>query len=183
LILITTSRDPTRRIRTLCNDLICSIPNAVRVNRGKMNLEGIAEKAMELDANGVIIINRWKGGPGKIEFFQVGQEGLTPVPPLIYVRGVRLRREFEAKARPFRSLTITMPPKSPTEIVRTAESLANFLNIPISSTSEVSSKFQASMHIFSNISHFAQITFLLLPETMEVGPRLTLSHVVWEIQR
>jgi len=183
LILITTSRDPTRRIRTLCNDLTCSIPNAVRVNRGKMNLEGIAEKAIELDANEVIIINRWKGGPGKIELFQASSEGLTPGPPLLYVRGVRLRREFKAKARPFRSLTITMPPKSPTEIVRTAESLANFLNIPVSSMGETTSKFQASLHISSDASSLTQITFLLLPETMEVGPRLTLSHVVWEIQR
>jgi len=183
LILITTSRNPTRRIRTLCNDLTRSVPNAVRVNRGKMNLEGIAEKALELDANRVIIINRWKGGPGKIELFQVGQEGLTPVPPLLYVRGVRLQREFEAKARPFRLLTMTMPPKSSNEIVRIAESLANFLNLPILSASEAPAKFQALMHVSSDVSRLTQITFLLLPEIIEIGPRLTLSHVVWEIQR
>jgi len=148
-----------------------------------MNLDGIAEKAMELNADRVIVINRLKGGPGKIEFFQVGQEGLTPVPPLLYVRGVRLRREFNAKARPFRSLTITVAPKSPSEIMRTAESLANFLNLPILPVSEATAKFQASMHISSDASSLTQITFLLLPETVEVGPSLTLSHVVWEIQR
>ncbi len=180
MILITTSRNPTRRIRTLCNDLARSIPNAVRVNRGKMNLDGVAEKALELNADRVIIINRWKGGPGKIELFQVVQEGLTLFPPLLYVRGVRLQREFKAKVRPFRATAITMPPKSPNEIVRIAESLANFLNVPILQVGVLPTEFQASMHISSDISRFTQITFLLLPKIMEVGPRLTLSHVIWE---
>jgi rRNA maturation protein Rpf1 len=148
-----------------------------------MSLEGIAEKAMELDADRGIVINRWNGGPGKIEFFQVGQEGLTPVSPILFIRGIRLRRELKAKVRPIRSLAITMHPNSPKEIVRTAESLANFLNLPVSSMGETTSKFQASMQISSDASSFTQITFLLLPETLEVGPRLTLSHVIREVHR
>jgi hypothetical protein len=146
-----------------------------------MNLDGIAEKALELNADRVIVINRWKGGPGKIELFHVGQEGLMPVPPLLYIRGVRLQREFNAKARPFRSLAITVPPNSSNEIVRIAETLANFLNLPFLSAGGTPTKFQALMHISHDVSHFAQITFLLLPEAVEVGPRLILSHVIWEI--
>ncbi|RLI44046.1 Brix domain containing protein, partial [Candidatus Bathyarchaeota archaeon] len=82
MILLTTSRRPTPRIRTFCRDLARSIPNVVRVNRGKLSLDGVAERAIEFDADRVVIINRWKGGPGKIELFEVGQEGLVLVPPI-----------------------------------------------------------------------------------------------------
>ena len=48
MILLTTSHRPTRRIRSLCNDLTRSIPNSIRVNRGKMNFFDVAAKAIEL---------------------------------------------------------------------------------------------------------------------------------------
>ena len=69
MILLTTSRRPTERIRTLCRELAHVIPNAVRVNRGKLSLDGVAERALEFGADHVIIIDRWKGGPGEIQFF------------------------------------------------------------------------------------------------------------------
>jgi len=37
-------------VRTLCKDLSHTIPNIIPVNRGKLSLEGVAEKALELDA-------------------------------------------------------------------------------------------------------------------------------------
>jgi len=62
--------------------------------------------------------------------------------------------------------------------------LSNFLNVPLSQMDEAVSKSQISMHISSNDLHRSQVTFmLLLPETVEVGPRITLSHVVWEIKK
>ncbi|MFQ5836261.1 MAG: Brix domain containing protein, partial [Candidatus Bathyarchaeia archaeon] len=94
MTLLTTSRRPTPRIRTFCRDLARSIPNVVRVNRGKLSLDGIAEKALEFNADRVVIVDRWKGGPGKIEFFKIGQEGLVPVPPIMYVASIKLQREF-----------------------------------------------------------------------------------------
>jgi len=184
VILLTTSRRPTRRIRTFCRDLARSIPNVVRINRGKLNLDGIAEKALEFNADRVVIVNRWKGGPGKMELFQTGPEGLIPVSPLLYIAGIQLQREFEGtKAKPIRSLTITTPPEKPPQVAKIAECLSNFLNISISSMNEAVSRYSAAMHISLNASHHHQITFMLLPETVEVGPRVTLSHVVWETEK
>ena len=180
MILITTSRRPTRDIRTLCHDLARSIPKALRVNRGKMSLDGVAEKALELNADRVIIVNRWKGGPGKIELFQVGLGGLNPVPPLLYIAGVRLQREFKVRTRPVQSLAVTTVPEAPPETAKIADSLANFLKAPLSSMREAVSKYRASMHISSNASERTEITFLLLPEAVEAGPRITLSHTLWE---
>ena len=180
VILITTSRRPTRGIRTLCHDLARCIPKAFRVNRGKMSLDGVGEKAFELNADRVIIVNRWKDGPGKIELFQVGSGDLNPIPPLLYVAGVRLQREFKTRTGPIKSIAVTITPEVSPEIVKIAESLANFLKVPLSSVGEVASRYQASMRLSLNASGRIQITFLLLPESVEVGPRITLSHALWK---
>jgi len=183
VILLTTSRRPTRRIRTFCRDLARSIPNVVRINRGKLNLNGIAERALEFNADRVVIVDRWKGGPGKMELFQTGPAGLIPVSPLMYIAGIQLQREFKVKTKSIRSLTLTTPPEKNHQVAKIAECLSNFLNISMSSMNEAVSEYSAAMHISLNASHHAQITFMLLPETVEVGPRVTLSHVVWETEK
>jgi len=183
VILLTTSREPTRKIRTLCQDFARSIPNIIRINRGKLNLDGIAEKALELDADRVVVIDRWKGGPGKINLFRIEPTGLTPVPPLMYVAGVRLQREFEAKTKSIRSLAVTTAPGISPEVMKIAGHLSNFLNFPMLSINEVALKYQASMHISRNSSDQTQITFMLLPEMVEMGPRITISRAVWEIRK
>jgi len=180
VILLTTSRRPTRRIRTLCHDLARSIPNVVQINRGKLSLDGIAERALELNADRVIVVDRWKGGPGKIKLFRVEPAGLTSVPPLMYVAGIRLQREFKAGTKAVRSLAVTTAPENPPEITRIAENLSIFLNFPMSSIDEAASKYQASMHVSYNASGRIQITFTLLPQMVETGPRITISRVVWE---
>ena len=58
MILLTTSRRPTKRIRTFCHDFVLSVPNIIRINRGKLNLDGITEKAVELNANRIVVIAR-----------------------------------------------------------------------------------------------------------------------------
>ncbi len=180
MILVTTSRRPTGRTRTLCNDLARSIPRAVRINRGKLNLDGIAEKALEIDADRVVVVNRWKGGPGKIEFFKAGSEGLTPVFPILYVAGIRFQREFNVRIGSVQSLAVTVSPRCSLEATKTAESLANFFSVPFSPKEKGSSKYQASMHFSSDASRRTQITFMLLSKFIEAGPRMIISHTVWE---
>jgi rRNA maturation protein Rpf1 len=168
-------------MRTFCQDFARSVPNVIRINRGKLNLDGIAEKALSLNADRVIVVDRWKGGPGKIKFFRIKPTGLTPVPPLMYVAGIKLQREFEKKAKPIRSLAMTTPSESSMQVVKIAEFLSSFLKIPMLSIDEAVLKFQASMNISLDTSRNTQITFVLLPQAIEAGPRITISRVVWEI--
>ncbi len=181
MILLTTSRRPTRRTRTLCQDFARSVPNLVRINRGKLNRDGIAERALELNADRVIVLDRWKGGPGKIKFFQIKPMGLTPVPPLMYIAGIKIQREFGKETKPIRSLAATVLSES-MHIVKIANFLSDFLNVPLSSANEDASNFQAFMNISLDDSGKPQITFTLPPLAVEVGPRITMSRVVWEIQ-
>ncbi len=184
VILLTTSRKPTNRLRTLCHDLARTIPNVIRINRGKLNLDGVAEKALELNAHGVIIIDRWKGGPGKIKLFQVDTEGLILVPPLIFVEGIRLQREIgEVRGKSVRSLTITTSHEKSSQLLKITEALSSFLNIPRLTPDEAASGYEAAMQVSYGSSTQILITFLLLPSAEEIGPRVVISHVVWKVKR
>jgi len=177
-ILLTTSRNPTSRIRTFCNELTRVIPGVVRVNRGKMSVDQVGEKTLELGADRVVIVDRWQGGPGKIEFFHIGASGLVRIPRSLYIAAIRLQREFApTKSKPFHSLVITHSVGNSLEI---ADSLSKFFNVPVISESEASPKYQVAMHISNDATRRIQITFMLLPQKVEIGPRITLRRVMWE---
>ena len=180
MILLTTSRRPTGGIRALCRDLANSIPDVVRVNRGKMSLDGIAERAIELEADQVVIVDRWRGGPGKINLFKIGSFGLKPFPPLMLISGIRLRREFKEGTRRIRSSAITMEPEDSPEIARITGRLSQFFCLPVRSVDEAAGKHGASMHLSFGSSRRPQITFMLLQRMVEIGPRITFSKLVWE---
>jgi len=167
-------------MRTFCNDLARAIPGSKRVNRGKLSMDGVAEKALELGANRVILVCRWKGGPGKIELFEVGMERLIPVPPLLYVRGVKLQREFKrGRPPPVRSLVVIAPQEGLEESVRIAEALSEFLNVPMVSESQAVHMGQAAIKVRVDPEGRQQITFLSLPRLVEIGPRITISRAIW----
>jgi len=129
-ILLTTSRNPTPRIRTFCQDLARVIPNVVRVNRGKMSNEEVAEKALENSADRVVIVDRWHGGPGKIKFFQIGESGLVSVSPIIHIAGIKLQRELGAlKVKPSLSMILTASSSSG-EVLRVVHALSKFFYFP-----------------------------------------------------
>ena len=174
-ILLTTSRSPTSRIRTFCNDLTRTIPDTVRVNRGKMSLDEVAEKALEHDANRTVIVDRWQRGFSKIEFFHVVASGLVHVPPILYVAGIRLQREFAfARLKPVHSMVIIRPA---TNLMEIADSLSKFFNLPVSLEKEALSKYPVAMRISHDATRRVQITFMLLPQKVEVGPRITMRRV------
>jgi rRNA maturation protein Rpf1 len=168
-------------MRTFCRDLANSIPDVVRVNRGKMSLDGVAEKAIELEADRTVIVDRWHGGPGKIGFFQVSSNGLEPVPPLMLMSGIRLRRELEEGAKRVCSSVITVEPEASPELKRFAGQMSKYFGLPILSLDEAADGHRASMHFSFDSSRRIQITFMLLSRMVEIGPRVTISKLVWEV--
>jgi len=176
-ILLTTSRRPTSRIRSFCHDLVGCLSNIVRVNRGKLNIDGITEKALEIGADRIVIVDRWKGGLGKIQFFLVKETNLTPVPPSIYIKSIKLRREFATKTKSIQSFVVTTSSERSPRNKKVAESLAHFFNIPMLSVDQDVSRYSASMHVSTNTSSLTMITFVLLPEFVEIGPRISVAKV------
>jgi len=181
VILLTTSRRPTGRIRTFCRDFVNSIPDVVRVNRGKMSLDGVTERAIEVDADRVVVVDRWRGGHGKINLFRISSTGLTSVPPLILISGIRLRREFKEGTKRARSSAITLEPEDSPELERIAGRLSQYFGLPVLPVDEAARKYGASMHFSFDSSRRLQITFMRLQQMVEIGPRVTLSKLVWEV--
>ncbi len=176
-ILITSSRRPTKSMRTLMRDLHTVIPYSFRINRGKMSMEDIAELASNLEAHHVLIVERWKGGPGKIEFYKVLDSHIEITFPILYLSGVRLQREhkiFWRKQRiRSRSLAVANPEK--TEYQRLAEALSKIFNVPLLPEEETK-KFQIYVKI-SESKNRTKITFFSNIHNMEVGPALYIKKV------
>jgi len=184
-ILLTTSRRPAKNTRTFCRDLSNVFSNVVRINRGKLSLDGVAEKALELGARKVIIVARWEGGSGKIEFFRMSEKGLDAVSPLIYVRAVKLRRDFGEnvpRGRRVKSVAIAASKRTSFEVKGLENALSDFFGIPILSLKEIyNRKFDAVMQILKDSSNHMIITFKFVPELVEVGPQIKVSHLDWEL--
>jgi rRNA maturation protein Rpf1 len=146
-----------------------------------MSLDGVAEKALEVEADRVVVVDRWRGGPGKINLFMISSNGLKSVPPLMLIRAIRLRREFEETTRRARSSAITLEHEDSTELERVAERMSQYFGLPVLSVDEASRKHRASMHFSFDSSRHIQITFMRLQRMVEIGPRVTLSKLVWDV--
>lgn len=185
MILLTTSHRPTRRVRSLCNDLANSIPRLIRVNRGKMSLLDVAERSLELGSDRFVIIDRWKGGPGRIRFFLVADEGPREAPPRLYISGVKLRREHSASREGVREkinlLFIDVSEAADPEVERLRLSISEFFGLPMLEEATETIGYEAYMCINSGEDCWAYISFFLLPGNIEVGPRIKLSHAVWNL--
>jgi len=170
-------------MRTFCNDLAHAIPHTIRINRGKSNLTTLAEKALERGAEKIIIVDRWKGNLGKIQLFEMGDTGMIQYYPLIYMQSVKLRRNFGYKlSKTTKYLTLQTDFEILFEAQKLANALANFFNIRKQSTEE---SFPSNTHITMQISlkaihHNVQITFVQTPQKIEIGPRITVSHLIWK---
>ncbi|RJS84497.1 hypothetical protein CW702_02410 [Candidatus Bathyarchaeota archaeon] len=180
-ILLTTSRRPTRRIRTFLHDLNAVIPGSFRVNRGKASVDDLADEAAWRGISKVIIVDRWKGGPGRIRLFQLTETKLKEVPPRIYIRGIKLQREFGTKERPkINLLAARQPSFKGHDAERFVRSLSEFLEVPLLSPHETLEQ-GAEMRLTLNEEDQITLTFYLFPKGREVGPRIRVSHLIWSV--
>jgi rRNA maturation protein Rpf1 len=173
-------------MRTLCRDLHHSLPFTIRINRGKLSLEEIAEKSMEFDAEKVVIIERWKCGLGKMLLFNVELNGLESVPPIIYIGNVKFRRNFEEapKGRRIRSLAIATSLNQNFETEKLETTLSKFFALPTFPLEEiVKRRYDAAMQILTDPLKHLTITFRRLPEMVEVGPRINIRCLTWELEK
>lgn len=178
MLIITSSLRPTRRIRAFCNDLSKAIPNSIKISRGKLSLEELAEKALELNADRVILVGRWKGDPGKIELFKVGTRGLESHPPVLYLTGVKLQTEYGRRQASFREVVAIASSDLSSQALKIAKSLSEFLNLPLLPPNAGTLKAEAVMLFSSHPQHLVEATFLL-PTFNEVGPSFIVKNAVW----
>jgi len=178
-ILLTTSRDPTPRIRAFCHDLAEAMPNVAYVNRGKMNNDEIAEKALEHDATRVIVVDRWQGGPGVLRLFEVGESGLVSTPPVIHIAGIKLQKDIgTSRVKPAASIIAAKHDRFD-DSVRLGSAISSFFGISIIETKDVVKTGSTILSISSDKSGRIAMTFMHEPDHREVGPRILISRVKW----
>ena len=88
-MLITTSRKPSRRCRSLCKDLTRVFPKSRYINRGKMNMKEVLSLCRPSEY--LLLITEWHANPANFKFY-------TPDGTLCLAfrcKGIRLQREFE----------------------------------------------------------------------------------------
>lgn len=192
-ILITTSRRPTRRTRSLCSDLAKVIPGAVKVNRGKMNIKDVAAKTLELNANVAIIVSVYRGNPGKICFLHVTKDSYQWIPPDILLAGVKLQREFGRTKIPTpHKLAIMVSKDTENEQKKLAEALSQiFKSLLIYGSPKQkdnlakcqTKNFDIILYIDNDPRFKAVLTFIQTADSREVGPRIRIKKMFWHIKR
>ncbi|MFX1513589.1 MAG: hypothetical protein ACFFCQ_13475 [Promethearchaeota archaeon] len=77
MIIVTTSRHPSRQIRTSINFWAGALPQTQRITRGSMNLKALFEIAIQLNAQRLILLSRIKGNPGLFSFYFLNREKMV----------------------------------------------------------------------------------------------------------
>jgi rRNA maturation protein Rpf1 len=178
VILITTSRRPTRRLLSFVKELAYSLPNTLKIQRGKLGINGLTKMAMESGISKIIIVHRWKGNPGKIELRKIEDSKLKIVPPLIYLAGIKLRREYGIKEK-FKIDSVSFEKNSSPKIKAIAKVFSEFIEIPLINE-KFKEKFKASLHISQHSKYEAKVAVTSLPNMKEIGPTFIVKHTIWE---
>lgn len=126
MILLTTSRRPTVTIRAFCRFLEKTIPGVIKTSRGKSNIKDIMNQALQLKAEKIVIIDRSKGGPSRIECYVTKDGEMIPSAPILYVGGMRIVKERLTTVS-----CITFEESISAEAKKSAEGLARLFDLNI----------------------------------------------------
>jgi rRNA maturation protein Rpf1 len=179
VILLTTSLRPTRRVRSFCNDIQRVLPNVIRVTRGKLALDALAEKALELNANGVVVVERWKGEPSKITFYRVTSKGLETFFPILFLANVKLQRDYGQIYKPVGKIAVSCSSALSEDARRVAESFSEFFRLPILESNANFRKIDATLNFSSQFGCVVKVSLTHPPVVREVGPSFTVKTVKW----
>ena len=106
MIILTTCRRPTQRIRSFIRDIQISHPNTTLLARGKLGLGDLLATARRLSSDNILFVSRWMRGPGLIELLRVNPN-IVSRSPTPYLNGVRLRRGYVVRRAPRAEIVTT----------------------------------------------------------------------------
>lgn len=179
MIGLTTGRQTNQGLNSLLKELSHAIPRARVIRRGKSSLEDLGRRFCDKELDYGIILQRWHGGPGRIDFLRVEAKGLTPVAPSVLLRAVKLRREYEHQGK-HAAQAITCDARISQSTRRFAQQLSMILDLP-QSTIPADFKVKSSFHLSEFRDGSILLTMTSPPGQEEVGPRLLVSRLIWDL--
>jgi len=184
-ILVTTSRHPNPRLRTFVKDLVCALPNAFHINRGKLNIDELAAEAYRRGSDVVIIVCRGLyGNPGRIVFMHIYEDRFEFYPLIIQIRGVKLIREMpDAKPRKVTDEIIGYFPND--EVEEFALALGEALRIPVLKLYSIDDlRGIPSATLLINRGSRREVAFIVKfissRDLMPIGPIIRIRKVVYK---
>ena len=152
------------------------LPESVYISRGKLGMGGLADEALSLGHDRLMLLDRWKGAPGKIMLY-------TLVPkvqhrfPIVYLASAATQQELDAP-RVRTPAKCAVVESSASEIQLLAEALSEFIGTKRLGLTQTGVSINC-MTFGDAKSRAATITFKRLPEQTEIGPRLVVRHLAW----
>jgi len=170
LILITTTRRPSRRTRSFVRDLYHVLPSSIRRNRGKMSLEDLNELAIRTGVDRVIVVGTQRGNPSSLTFYEPTPSRLKLI-STVNLSGVSLRREITKKRAPHSK---RMCVASSDELENEAELLARSFNVRYVRLDELKD-FDISLILTSEGG--LKASFYRTSPMEELGPRMRIAGI------
>lgn len=139
-------------------------------------MEELPDRLRAEGCHRLLVVGRRHGGPGRIDLYTLKNATLIVHDPTIFLREVRLRREYDVVGR-FQAQGITRegaPLPS-----RIAESLSEFLQVPVAEPAELS----VSLHVSRSDRGSLRISLTNPPSIREVGPSMSVERVLWSQSR
>jgi rRNA maturation protein Rpf1 len=153
------------------------LPSAVQLNRGKLSFEEVVEQARIAGADRIMFLQRWKGGPGKIELYELNS-GADLFYPLIYLASTQHQNELQGRVHEMKRLVIVKPQVNEQELSHLSESLATFLDTPLVEREQAVKDSEIGMTFGKTDSHLT-MSFRVLSDNIEIGPRLVIKNLIW----
>lgn len=174
-ILLTTSRNPSRRTRTLIKDLVHVVPRAARISRGTKNLYELAAAALASKTALLVVVSTRKGNPGSISFFWVTEQMQLALE--LSLKGVKLRYEIARRRMPKADKLLVLPRGhlSP-RAQRLCEILSKMLEAPLIEGPQNAGEASTIMKI-EEADNIIRLTFVHGKLAKEVGPSLAIRAV------
>ncbi len=172
MIVLTSCRRPTQRIRSFIKDLSNLHPTTRLLTRGKMGLGDLVAAARSLGSDHVAIVSRWMGGPGRIEFMKLDSPTRPEV--TLYLKAVKLRREYGTR-HSCKPIVLTLPVHARSDTTRFARWYAELFEMRASE--ELSDSSNASIQI-SEKPNTIEVT--VISPSGETGPSYSIGRIDWE---
>ncbi len=140
--IITTSRRPSQRLRSLVKELAEVLPQAHKVTRGKKTISDLYLEALELKATRIIICEQARGNPSLLKIYVVSRDPIAePYEPdassyyFMTLWGLTLRRELRESTVVKRVESIALQAPDDPLLFEVADKLSTILDVEIADPS------------------------------------------------
>ncbi|MCC6022808.1 MAG: hypothetical protein QXH99_05595 [Sulfolobales archaeon] len=181
VLIITTSRNPSRRSRSFIKDLVAVVPTYVRVNRGKKTLDDLINIMYTYNSNGVVILYERKGNPSALVYYvNIGNKLQRRI--LIKLGSIKLCREIKGFQRPIKVRYLFVDSNEANDFQHDViDALTTILDIKVSSNTNldgVSEVGNAVKVVLSKCDDHVCVGFKCVGSGRPCGPEFKILKVI-----